>query len=125
MAQATVRTAAELIDVHRNTTALYYHKPRQCVATPMAGLESKLAVFECHESYFDGVRNGKRGRGHTRKFHFWGGLSYERTLDLVGGWIPIETTIAWPMVPPASPAVRTPDAATSFPIHCPPRNPGS
>ena len=72
VAQVTARTAADLTGVHRNTAALYYHKLRQCIAARMAEIEPELAVFECDESYFGGVRKGKRGRGAAGKVCVFG-----------------------------------------------------
>ena len=76
VAQVTARTAAELAQVHRNSAILYFHKLRQCIATHMAEVEPELAVFECDESYFGGVRKGKRGRGAAGKV--W---SYQDLMD--------------------------------------------
>jgi len=72
VAQATARTAAELAQVHRNSVILYFHKLRQCIASHMAEVEPELAVFECDESYFGGVRKGKRGRGAAGKVCVFG-----------------------------------------------------
>lgn len=72
VAQATARTAADLVGVHRNSAALYFHKLRQCIAARMGEVEPELAVFECDESYFGGVRKGKRGRGAAGKVCVFG-----------------------------------------------------
>lgn len=72
VAQVTARTAADLIQIHRNSAALYFHKLRQCIAARMAEVEPELAVFECDESYFGGVRKGKRGRGAAGKVCVFG-----------------------------------------------------
>lgn len=72
VAESTARTAADLVQVHRNTAALYFHKLRVCIATRMAEIEPELAVFECDESYFGGVRKGKRGRGAAGKVCVFG-----------------------------------------------------
>ena len=72
VAQVTARTAADLIPIHRNSAALYFHKLRQCIAARMAEVEPELAVFECDESYFGGVRKGKRGRGAAGKVCVFG-----------------------------------------------------
>lgn len=72
VAQTTARTAAELIGVHRNSAALYYHKLRGHIAAKMAEVEPELGVFECDESYFGGVRKGKRGRGAAGKVCVFG-----------------------------------------------------
>lgn len=78
VAQVTARTAADLTGVHRNTAALYYQKLRQCIAARMAEIEPELAVFECDESYFGGVRKGKRGRGAAGKVCVFGILKRGR-----------------------------------------------
>lgn len=72
VAQVTARTAADLVGVHRNSAALYYHKLRHHIATCMAEVEPELAVFECDESYFGGMRKGKRGRGAAGKVCVFG-----------------------------------------------------
>ena len=72
VAQTTARTAAELVGVHRNSAALYFHKLRHCIALKMAEVEPELGVFECDESYFGGMRKGKRGRGAAGKVCVFG-----------------------------------------------------
>ena len=72
VAQATARTAADLVGVHRNSAALYYHKLRQLIAARMGEVEPEMAVFECDESYFGGARKGKRGRGAAGKVCVFG-----------------------------------------------------
>lgn len=72
VAQATARTAADLVGIHRNSAALYYHKLRQHIAARMAEVEPEMAVFECDESYFGGARKGKRGRGAAGKVCVFG-----------------------------------------------------
>ncbi|MGO1003967.1 IS1595 family transposase [Lysobacter sp. CA196] len=72
VAQATARTAADLVAIHRNSAALYFHKLRQCIAAQMAEVEPEMAVFECDESYFGGARKGKRGRGAAGKVCVFG-----------------------------------------------------
>ncbi len=72
VAQATARTAADLVDIHRNSAVLYYHKLRLLIAEKMGEVEPELAVFECDESYFGGARKGKRGRGAAGKVCVFG-----------------------------------------------------
>ena len=72
VAQVTARTAAELVGIHRNSAALYFHKLRQRIAARMAEVEPELGVFECDESYFGGVRKGKRGRNAPGKVCVFG-----------------------------------------------------
>ena len=50
VAQAAARTAADLVGVHRNSAALYYHKLRQLIAARMGEVEPEMTVFECDES---------------------------------------------------------------------------
>jgi len=72
IAEVTARTAADLVGCHRNSAALYYHKLRELIASRMAELEPELGFFECDESYFGGVRKGKRGRGAAGKVCIFG-----------------------------------------------------
>jgi transposase len=67
IAEVTAGTAADLTRLHRNRAALYYHKLRTLIANKMAEAAPELGVFECDESYFGGVRKGKRGRGAAGK----------------------------------------------------------
>jgi transposase len=72
VAGTPARSAAELIGVNRKTATLYYQKIRQMIAyeleddTPFAG------EVELDESYFGGVRKGKRGRGAAGKIPVFG-----------------------------------------------------
>jgi len=43
-----------------------------CIAANRAEVEPELAVFECDQSYFGGVRKGKRGRGAAGKVCVFG-----------------------------------------------------
>ena len=64
---ATARCAAELVGVNFKTAAFYFHRLRTIIdratqdETPFAG------KVEMDESYFGGVRKGKRGRGAAGK----------------------------------------------------------
>ena len=72
VAGTPARSAAELVGVNRKTATLYYQKIRQMIAyeleddTPFAG------EVELDESYFGGVRKGKRGRGAAGKIPVFG-----------------------------------------------------
>jgi len=70
--ETTARAAADLLGVQANTAALFYHKLRILIARKMAEVEPELGVFECDESYFGGVRKGKRGRGAAGKVCVFG-----------------------------------------------------
>lgn len=64
VAEVTARTAADLMGLQVNTAALFYRKIRLIIAEQ---LEAESAEFsgeiELDESYFGGIRKGKRGRG--------------------------------------------------------------
>ena len=69
---ATARCAAELVEVNLKTAAYYFHRLRTIIdrvsqdETPFAG------EVEVDESYFGGVRKGKRGRGAAGKVPVFG-----------------------------------------------------
>jgi len=71
VAGATARAAAELVGVHRNTAASYFMRLRKLIASklPCYQLEGEV---EADESYFGGVRKGKRGRGAAGKVAVFG-----------------------------------------------------
>lgn len=73
MGEVTARTVAELLGINRQTVRLYYHKVRQNIVKQ---LEAQSALFsgevEVDESYFGGVRKGKRGRGAAGKVPVFG-----------------------------------------------------
>ena len=67
------RTAAELVGINRNSAILYYHKLREIIARKLAEQAPFLAgAVEVDESYFGGVRKGKRGRGAAGKVPVFG-----------------------------------------------------
>jgi len=70
--EVTARTAADVLGIYRNSAALCYHKLRVLIASKMAEVEPELGIFECDESYFGGVRKGKRGRGAAGKVCVFG-----------------------------------------------------
>ena len=73
VAGATARTSAEFVGVNRHTATLYFHKLREIIAKPMAAEAPFLAgEIEVDESYFGGVRKGKRGRGAAGKVPVFG-----------------------------------------------------
>lgn len=72
--EVTARSAANLLEIQVNTAALFYHKVREVI---LARLEMQAEdVFdgevELDESYFGGVRKGKRGRGAAGKVIVFG-----------------------------------------------------
>ena len=73
MAGTPARTAAELLGVNRHTATLFYHKLRETIADHLAHDAPDLGgEVEADESYFGGVRKGKRGRGAAGKVAVFG-----------------------------------------------------
>jgi transposase len=73
VAGVSARTAAELTGVNRNTAILFFHKLREIIVEKMAAEAPFLAgEIEVDESYFGGVRKGKRGRGAAGKVPVFG-----------------------------------------------------
>jgi len=75
VAGVPARTAAELVGINRNSVNLFYHKLRTIIAY-FTDLESPFlhGEVEVDESYFGGVRKGKRGRGAAGKIPVFGCL---------------------------------------------------
>ena len=73
VAGTPARTAAELLGVNRHTATLFYHKLRETIADHLAHDAPDLGgEVEADESYFGGVRKGKRGRGAAGKVAVFG-----------------------------------------------------
>ncbi len=74
--EVTARSAANILEIHSNSAALFYRKIRQVIAFHVA--QEAAEVFngevEIDESYFGGVRKGKRGRGAAGKVVVFGML---------------------------------------------------
>lgn len=74
VAEVTARTAADLLGIQSNSTALFYKKIREVIMYHLD--QDALEVFQEHieldESYFGGVRKGKRGRGAAGKVIVFG-----------------------------------------------------
>jgi transposase len=72
VAGTPARTAAELAGVNRHSATLFYHKLREIVVVELAEVFPEQGAFEVDESYFGGVRKGKRGRGAAGKVPVFG-----------------------------------------------------
>jgi len=74
VAGATARSAAGLVGVHRNTAALFFTKIRTLIAKHQDKQLRQAfdGEVEIDESYFGGVRKGKRGRGAAGKVAVFG-----------------------------------------------------
>jgi transposase len=74
--EVTARSAADILGIQPNSAALFYRKIRQVIAFHLA--QEAAEVFngevEIDESYFGGVRKGKRGRGAAGKVVVFGML---------------------------------------------------
>ena len=72
--EVTARSAADLSGLQVNTAALFYHKIRQVIAAHLEVQETEIfgGEIELDESYFGGVRKGKRGRGAVGKVVVFG-----------------------------------------------------
>jgi transposase len=71
VAGSTARAAAELVGVNRNTAIAFFIKLRKLIASKQPSYELSGEV-EADESYFGGVRKGKRGRGAAGKVAVFG-----------------------------------------------------
>ena len=72
VAGTTARCSAELVGVHRNTAAFYYHRLRGLISKFVDEETEFSGEVELDESYFGGVRKGKRGRGAAGKVPVFG-----------------------------------------------------
>jgi transposase len=66
VAGTTARAAAEIVEVQANTAIQFYINLRTLIASKIPSYELSEEI-EADESYFGGVRKGKRGRGAAGK----------------------------------------------------------
>ena len=66
VAGSTARAAGEIVGVEAHTAAKFFLRLRQLTASKQPSLQLSAEV-EADESYFRGVRKGKRGRGAAGK----------------------------------------------------------
>jgi len=66
VAGSTARAAAQIVGVNRNTAASFFMRLRYLIASKLPSYELDGEV-EADESYFGGVRKGKRVRGASGK----------------------------------------------------------
>ena len=69
---STASTAAKLINVNKTTASYYFHRLREIIALETQNEALLSGEFEVDESYFGGVRKGKRGRGSAGKVPVFG-----------------------------------------------------
>ncbi|MBA4853465.1 IS1595 family transposase [Emticicia sp. BO119] len=70
--EVTARSAADVLGIHPNSAALFYHKLRQIIVDKIADDTPFDGEIELDESYFGGARKGKRGRGAAGKVPVFG-----------------------------------------------------
>ena len=71
VAGSTARAAAEIVGVQSNTSARFFMRLRHLIASKLPSYQLSGEV-EADESYFGGVRKGKRGRGAAGKVAVFG-----------------------------------------------------
>ena len=72
VAGVTARTAAELLGIHRNSAAYFYHRLREIIAKQLEKDSPLAGQIEVDESYFGGHRKGWHGRGAAGKVPVFG-----------------------------------------------------
>ena len=74
MLEVTARSAADLLNIHPNSAALFYRKIREVIVFYLEQESKEIfdGFIELDESYFGGVRKGKRGRGAAGKVAVFG-----------------------------------------------------
>ena len=74
--EVTARSAADLLGLQANTAILFYKKLREIIVHYLYQKENEVfdGSVELDESYFGGVRKGKRGRGAAGKTIVFGVL---------------------------------------------------
>ena len=70
--EVTARSAANVLEIHPNTAALFYRKLREIITEKIADDTPFDGEVELDESYFGGARKGKRGRGAAGKVPVFG-----------------------------------------------------
>ncbi len=83
VAGVTARTAAELVNVNKTTVAYYFYRLRLLIYQNSPHMEMFEGEIEADESYFDGTRKGKRGRGAVGKTAVFGLLKRDGKVHTV------------------------------------------
>ena len=74
IAGTTARCAASLVGINKSSAAYYFHRLRQVIAHQLEQEAEDVfgGEIEVDESYFGGIRKGKRGRGAAGKIPVFG-----------------------------------------------------
>ncbi|EQA06249.1 putative transposase [Glaesserella parasuis 12939] len=83
VAGVTARTTAELVNVNKTTAAYYFYRLRLLIYQNSPHMEMFEGEIEADESYFDGTRKGKRGRGAVGKTAVFGLLKRDGKVHTV------------------------------------------
>jgi transposase len=72
--EVTARSAADILEIQPNSAALLYRKIREVIVYHLEQESHEIfaGVVELDESYFGGIRKGKRGRGAAGKVAVFG-----------------------------------------------------
>jgi transposase len=72
--EVTARSAADILEIRPNSAALFYRKIREVIVYHLEQESHEIfdGVVELDESYFGGIRKGKRGRGAAGKVAAFG-----------------------------------------------------
>ena len=72
--EVTARSAADILGINPKSASLFYRKIRLVIEYPLSLEASEIFAgqIELDESYFGGVRKGKRGRGAAGKIAVFG-----------------------------------------------------
>ena len=72
--EVTARSAADILGIQPNSAALFYRKIREVIVYHLEQESHEIfhGVVELDESYFGGIRKGKRGRGAAGKVAVFG-----------------------------------------------------
>lgn len=69
---ATARSAAEIAGINHKTASYYFHRLRKLIFKYQEEHTMFFGEIEVDESYFGGIRKGKRGRGAVGKIPVFG-----------------------------------------------------
>jgi transposase len=72
VSSSTARCAAVLVGVNKSTAAYYFHRLREIIYQATEDEVPFSGEIEVDESYFGGIRKGKRGRGAGGKVPVFG-----------------------------------------------------
>ena len=72
--EVTARSAANILEIQPNSAVLFYRKIREVIAYHLEQESHEIfdGIVELDESYFGGIRKGKRGRGAAGKVAVFG-----------------------------------------------------